>query len=402
MKKPSVSQSNIPLLPLDFDNFDERLDNFIASEKEKLGDTADTEDATDADAAAPEDDSKDDDGQFDLDAAIDSFWENVFREAEEAKRAESDDAPLDDEAEEAEDKGTGEEEEPIEADVPLLKSMDFLVGLDNVKNKLSEYEKVVRFNCLRHRLRLPSVPAPLHAMFLGSPGTGKTTVAKMMGVMLRRAGLLSRGHVVVRERSTLMGPNYSDEQTLTLKALEEAEGGILFIDEAYQLYQPADPRDPGHFVLDTLLSALADESRRDWMLIMAGYTKEMRRMFDMNPGLASRFPENNIYVFEDLNASQLMEVAERYLANNEYTLSPEARQALCRRISADYDARTDSFGNARYVRNLIQTEILPAMAMRVVNSGACDSRALTLVLPEDVPSPVATPHGACRPMGFVA
>lgn len=402
MKKSSVSQSNTPHLPLNVESFDDLLNEFIASETEKLGDTADTDDAADTDTADPEDDGKDDDGKFDLDAAIDSFFENVFREAEEARRAENDEPFLGDEVGEVEDKGTDEEEEPVEPDVPLLKSMDFLVGLDNVKNKLSEYEKMVRFNSWRLRLHLPSVTAPLHAMFLGSPGTGKTTVAKMMGVMLRRAGLLSRGHVVVRERSTLLGPNYSDEQTLTLKALDEAEGGILFIDEAYQLYQPADPRDPGHFVLDTLLSALSDELRRDWMLIMAGYTKEMRRMFDMNPGLASRFPENNIYVFEDLNMPQLMEVARRYLADNEYTLSPEACQALCRRISADYDMRTSSFGNARYVRNLIQTEIIPAMAMRVVNSGVCDSSALTLILPEDIPAPIATPQGVCRPMGFVA
>lgn len=136
-----------------------------------------------------------------------------------------------------------------------------LTGLKAVKNKLAIYEKLVGFNKLRadNGLAVPSLP--LHAMFMGSPGTGKTTVAKMMGAMLHRAGVLSSGHVIVKERSTLMGPNYSNEETNTLQAIEDAQGGILFIDEAYQLYQPNDPRDPGKFVIETLLNALADESK---------------------------------------------------------------------------------------------------------------------------------------------
>lgn len=285
---------------------------------------------------------------------------------------------------------------------PLLTSMDFLVGLDGVKSKLAEYEKVVRFNQWRFNQKLPSMPMPLHAMFLGSPGTGKTTVAKLMGVMLKRAGVLSKGHVVMRERAELMGNCYGDQETKTLEAMRDAEGGILFIDEAYQLYHPEDPRDPGKFVIDTLLTAMADESRDDWMLILAGYPDEMRRMFEMNPGLASRIPESNIYDFEDLDEGQLMQVAERYLGRYEYTLSHDARIALASRIASDYAARTRSFGNARYVHNLIQTDILPSMATRVVDSGEADMETLTTILPADIPAPVrAIPQGR-RPIGFVA
>lgn len=160
-------------------------------------------------------------------------------------------------------------------------------------------------------------------MFLGSPGTGKSTVAKMMGVMLHRAGVQSKGHVVVRERATLLEQNYNSEAEKTMEAIEAAQGGILFIDEAYQLCQPNDPRDPGKFVIETLLTALADDSNHDWMLVLAGYSDQMKRMFDMNPGFKSRIPDSNIYVFDDFTESELMEIAEKYLERNNYTLSDE-------------------------------------------------------------------------------
>ena len=248
---------------------------------------------------------------------------------------------------------------------------------------------------MRHDCGMPVSPVPLHAMFLGSPGTGKTTVAKMMGLMLARAGVLSRGHVVVKERATLLGPNYSMEETNTLKAIEEAQGGILLIDEAYQLYQPDDPRDPGKFVIETLLTALADDSSRDWMLILAGYPEEMKRMFRMNPGFESRIPQSNIYVFDDFTASELMEIAEKYLARHQYTLTPDARDALSARLSADYSRRDRTFGNARHVVNLIQTAILPAMAVRVVSSDPAGRLSLSEIQASDIPlaaKPVCPPR----------
>ncbi len=260
-----------------------------------------------------------------------------------------------------------------------------LVGLKAVKEKLNTYEKVVRFNKLRSDIGLPYPSMPLHAMFLGSPGTGKTTVAKMMGVMLRRAGLLSRGHVVIKERSTLMGPCYGNEEANTLAAIEEAQGGILFIDEAYQLCQHNDPKDPAKFVIETLMMALADESKRDWMLILAGYPEPMKRMFGMNPGLKSRIPDSNIYVFDDFTGQELMEIAEGYIERNQFSLSSEARNALSQRLAADYANKGDNFGNARYVVNLIETEILPAMAMRVVSAGLSDAGSLSEIQASDIP-----------------
>lgn len=353
---------------------------------------------------ADPDGKKDEFTAEDFDRLLDDFIRSEYQRLDEEKDGDQDEAGDDCEISSFPNSGQEAEnqEETISPDEPLLKSMDFLVGLDGVKAKLSEYEKVVRFNRMRHELGLPVMPTPLHAMFLGSPGTGKTTVAKMMGMMLRRAGMLSKGHVVVKERADLLGIHYGEEENNILEALNEAEGGVLLIDEAYQLYQPHDPKDPGKFVIESLLTALADESRRDWMLILAGYPDEMRRMFEMNPGLASRIPESNIYVFDDLDEGQLMQVAERYLGTYEYMLSPEASDLLARRIASDYAARNRSFGNARYVHNLIQTSILPAMAVRVVDSGISDKSSLTTILPADIPAPLPIVPRGRRPVGFVA
>lgn len=305
----------------------------------------------------------------------------------------SEDCSEDDEAQEENDESYDSDSEPACDDVSAendnsLITLDHLTGLKSVKDKLRIYEKVVRFNKMRADNGLPHISTPLHAMFLGSPGTGKTTVAKMMGMMLHRAGVLSKGHVVVRERATLLGQNYNSEAEKTLEAIEESRGGILFIDEAYQLFQPNDPRDPGKFVIETLLTSLADETKRDWMLILAGYPDEMKRMFDINPGFKSRIPESNIYTFDDLSGSELLEIAENYLSRNRYSLTDDAREALRKRLEADRAAGDRrNFGNARHVINMIQAEIVPAMAVRVMSENEPDSRLLTEITRADIPSP---------------
>lgn len=374
------------------DEFDALLDRFIASEKER---TAEEEETDSADSTA--------------DSASGEAPEGSIRE-ESASAKPSQGNPWDDSAPEEPSQGSIRDDsapgKPSQAEpggnALLPSALDRLTGLRPVKERLATYERVVRFNKMRADNGLPTSPAPLHAMFLGSPGTGKTTVARMMGVMLHRAGLLSRGHVVARERATLLGQFYSSESEKTLEAIEEARGGILFIDEAYQLFQPADPKDPGKFVIETLLTALSDPGSRDWMLILAGYPDEMRRMLDMNPGFKSRIPESNVYLFPDFTEPELMEIAENYLARNSYTLADDARAALRGRLAEDCARRGKNFGNARHVMNLIQTEILPAMAVRVTSEGLTDTSSLTEIRLPDIPRVIPLQSPRQHRIGFAS
>lgn len=351
------------------------------------------------------------------DAAVKRFHEAMgVKEAVMVEREDDDDDEferlLDDFiSTQSEPDADADDDEPVASELELPQprpaelTLDGLTGLRSVKEKLAVYDKLVQFSKMRRDCNLPSVSLPLHAMFVGSPGTGKTTVAKIIGKMLADAGVLSSGHVVVRERSMLMGPVYSSEEKNTLDAIAEAQGGILLIDEAYQLYQPADPRDPGRLVIETLMTAMADESKRDWMLILAGYPDEMRRMFEMNPGLKSRIPDSNIYEFDDFSEAELMEIAERYLSRNSYRLSAGAYEALRARMADDYRRRDRSFGNARHVLNLLQTEVLPAMAMRVVSgggSGVPAPEALMEILPADIPAPVRITQPLRPRIGYCA
>ncbi len=284
------------------------------------------------------------------------------------------------------------------------KRLDELVGLCDVKRKLSDCDHLVRFFQMRRQQGLPAQSFPLHALFLGSPGTGKTTVAKLMGALMRDAGVLSKGHVVVKERSSLINQYYGSAEQRTHDAIEEAQGGILFIDEAYQLYAPNEPKDPGKDVIQSLLTVLADDQNRDIMVIMAGYTEQMLKMMEMNPGLSSRFPRSNHYVFDDYTPDELIEIARRYFASNAYQLSDEAEKALCKLLRSDYEHRQKDFGNARHVMNLIQTGILPSMARRIAQEANADRETLTLIQACDIPAPHFLDHPTIqhRTLGFAA
>lgn len=376
----------------DDDEFDALLDRFIASEKER---TAEEEETDSADSTADSASGEPSQG---------NPWDDSVPEEPSQGSIREDSVPGESPQESIrKDSAPGKPSQAEAAGNALLPSaLDRLTGLRPVKERLATYERVVRFNKMRADNGLPTSPAPLHAMFLGSPGTGKTTVARMMGVMLHRAGLLSRGHVVARERATLLGQFYSSESEKTLEAIEEARGGILFIDEAYQLFQPNDPKDPGKFVIETLLTALSDPGSRDWMLILAGYPDEMRRMLDMNPGFKSRIPESNVYIFPDFTEPELMEIAENYLARNSYTLADDARAALRGRLAEDCARRGKNFGNARHVMNLIQTEILPAMAVRVTSEGLTDASSLTEIRLPDIPRVIPLQSPRRHRIGFAS
>lgn len=287
-----------------------------------------------------------------------------------------------------------------EGEASAMDELDGLIGLEGVKGKVRSLFSVSRFFGMRERAGLRIKRPPLHAMFLGAPGTGKTTVAGIMGRLLKEAGVLSRGHVVVRERGAFVSKYYGDEEKAVREALKEAQGGILFIDEAYRLNRTDDPKDPGHMVLEAMMTALADENNRDWMLILAGYTEPTLRLLESNPGLASRIPATNRVVFDDYAADQLEQIADKYLADNDYALSDEARELLRGLLRHDYENRDASFGNARHVINLLETGVLPMMAERVVGLVRPTESDLRTITAADIPAPIATARRERPRLGF--
>ncbi len=265
------------------------------------------------------------------------------------------------------------------------RKLDELIGLRSVKEKIASLGEVSQFAALRQKAGLSFKKASLHARFIGSSGTGKTTVAKLIGQIYKEMGLLSSGHVVFEERRTLIGRYYDSELRETERALRNAQGGVLFIDEAYGLYVEEDPKDPGHKVIEALLTALADEDNRDWMLILAGYPDDMEQLMNSNEGLNSRV--SDVFFFDEMSRDELVEVADLYCRRNEYIMTPEAHRALESVIARDYASRSKTFGNARYVNNLLEKKIVPAMASRVCSLPAPRTiKQLKTIEKEDVPA----------------
>ena len=251
-----------------------------------------------------------------------------------------------------------------------FEDLDKMVGLDLVKKGIHAMADNTKFYAERRRRGLPtSQEAAFHCVFTGNPGTGKTTVAKKLGRIYRSLGLLSKGEVIAVDRTRLVG-RYIGETEENMKAiLDEAKGNVLFIDEAYTLYDGAnDRKDFGARVIDSLLTVLS-QPNPDMLVIFAGYLKEMDAMLSTNQGLTGRFPYK--YQFEDYNAEQLYEIACSLLERDAYILSPEAENQLRESVTKAYNQRDEHFSNARWVEQFVNNGIIPAMAGRISRT-ACD------------------------------
>ena len=245
-----------------------------------------------------------------------------------------------------------------------IRELNEMVGLDDIKKSITTMANQSRFFIERSKAGFhTSNVAAQHAIFTGNPGTGKTTVARMLGKIYHSLGLLSKGDVICADRTRLVG-RYIGETEENMKAvLEEARGNVLFIDEAYNLYEgTADRKDYGAKVIDSLLTVLSQPTP-DMIIIFAGYEKEMDAMLNSNPGLMGRFPYK--YRFSDYDADQLMEIALHLFEKDDYILSEEAQDVLHLKICDTLSQRTKNFGNARWVEQFIRNGIIPAMANRV-------------------------------------
>ena len=244
-----------------------------------------------------------------------------------------------------------------------LRELNNMVGLADIKQSINTLSNHMRFYTMRRQLGLTTTGgAVYHAIFTGNPGTGKTTVARMLGRIYHSLGLLSRGEVVCVDRARMIGRYIGETEENMQQILREARGNVLFVDEAYTLYSTGDDKDFGRHALECLLDVLAQKNP-DMLVVFAGYAREMDKLMSMNPGLVGRFPYK--FHFTDYDDEELMEIACKLLAHDQYELAPEARELLHKTIRQTVMTRSEHFANARWVEQYVRNGIVPALADRV-------------------------------------
>lgn len=265
-------------------------------------------------------------------------------------------------------------------DCEALQELDGLVGLGEIKTRLRDFLQVVKLADRRRALGLSTQMPRLHMAFLGNPGTGKTTVARIVGKVLASWGILSRGQVICTEKSELVGEYIGETEVKMRNLIARATGNVLFIDEAYQLVEGS-PQDHGRIVLDSLLTLLGSENI-DMVVILAGYTAPMKRLLKSNEGIASRFP--NVFKFEDYTPDELVEIGRQMLDKQGFKLTDAAVSKLRAVIEEEAAKPSPLFGNGRYVANLLQNEVYAALSRRVDGIRNPKPEDLQTILPEDI------------------
>jgi stage V sporulation protein K len=261
----------------------------------------------------------------------------------------------------------------------ILSELDELVGLGRVKEVVRELHAFAEIQRRRANHGLHTEPLVLHMIFRGNPGTGKTTVARILGRLFKEIGLLPKGHLVEVARADVVGEYIGHTAQKTREQVRKALGGVLFVDEAYALARGGE-KDFGKEAIDTLVKEMEDH-RDNLVLILAGYRAEMEWFLRTNPGLRSRFP---IHIdFPDYGVEELLRIAERMALGRQYQLTAEARARLRDMLATASVRGVLGTGNARLVRNLIERAIR-RQAVRLVRQDASRREDLMTLLPEDL------------------
>ena len=254
-----------------------------------------------------------------------------------------------------------------------------LIGLGRVKEEISTLVNFIRIQKMREEQGLKIPPLSYHCVFTGNPGTGKTTVARIVAKIYKELGILTKGHLIETDRSGLIAEYVGQTAVKTNKLIDEALDGILFIDEAYSLVSDSS-NDYGKEAIATLLKRMEDNRDR-LVVILAGYTNEMRKFIDANPGLQSRF--NRYIEFDDYTADELYQIFMVNAGKYEYKLSSEADAVLRKAMEDAVAGKDKNFGNGRFVRNVFE-KVIELQANRLASVGAVNGEILSTLLPEDI------------------
>ena len=261
-----------------------------------------------------------------------------------------------------------------------MAELDDLIGLARIKTRVKDYLNAVRLASRRMELGLPTSMPRLHMAFLGNPGTGKTTVAEIIGKVFAEWGILSVGRVIRTEKSQMVGQYIGETEYKMNNLLARARGNILFIDEAYQLAEGGE-RDFGRIVMNSLLTELG-KNNLDMVVILAGYTAPMKKLLESNEGIESRFP--NVFNFEDYTTEELLEIGKLMIRKQGFNLTKGAEQNMMTIIQTESEKPSPRFGNGRFVSNLLQNEILATLGARTSKMENPTAEDLSTILPEDV------------------
>ena len=264
----------------------------------------------------------------------------------------------------------------------LISSLNELVGLDNVKSDVLDLVNFLKVQQMRQSKGMTSVPISRHLVFYGNPGTGKTTVARLLAKIYKSLGIISKGHLVETDRSGLVAGYIGQTAIKVRETIKSAQGGVLFIDEAYALV--SDGQDYGQEAIETLIKFMEDY-RDDLIVVVAGYTEKMGKFLSTNPGLKSRF--SKYLNFEDYSPEQLTEIFQLFCNNSSFETSNNAKAKIYGVFQILHNSRDETFGNARLARNVFE-RIVNNQANRVIRLSNISDQVLSTIEEVDIPSPV--------------